>query len=254
MKVLILAGGLGTRMSEYTHSTPKPMVMLGDKPLIWHIMQQYSYYGYNDFLVALGYKGEEFKKYFLNYHIINSDFTIETNTGVINKLNKNKENWKITFVDTGINTLTGGRIRKLKKYLNEPFFCTYGDGLSNININKLLKFHKTHKKIATLTAVRPPAKFGELNFNIKNKVTKFQEKPHLNQGWINGGFFVFEKGIFDFLKGKDKMLEREPFNKLIKHNELIAFPHKGFWKACDSKRDLDYLKNKIENNNCEWIL
>ena len=217
-------------------------------------MQQYAYYGHTEFIIALGYKGEEFKKYFLNFSNLNSDFTIDIGNGDIKFHKRNTYNWKITLVDTGINTLTGGRIRKLKKYFKETFFCTYGDGVSNININNLLKFHLKHKKIATLSAVRPSAKFGEMSFDKNNKVYSFTEKPLLKQGWINGGFFVFDSKIFDFIKRKDSMLEREPFDKLIKNNQLMSFPHRGFWKACDSKRDLDYLNELIKNNVAEWLV
>tara|TARA_B100000945_G_scaffold293122_1_gene268830 strand:+ start:4658 stop:5347 length:690 start_codon:yes stop_codon:yes gene_type:complete len=224
MKVVILAGGFGTRISEYTKTIPKPMIKVGGKPIIEHIMSHYNRYGFKDFYIALGYKGEVIKKYF----------------------KKRKLKWNINFIYTGKNTMTGGRLKRLKKYINgEKFMMTYGDGVSNINIKKLLNFHNKGKKFATLTAVRPPARFGAIR--IKNKfVTYFKEKSKLDEGWINGGFFVFEPTIFKIIKGDNTYLEREPLNILSKRKQLIAYKHEGFWECMDTKRDRDRL-NKIIN-------
>ena len=228
MKVVILAGGFGTRLSEYTDSIPKPMVPIGNKPIIEHIMNIYANYGHKEFYIALGYKGEVIKNYFKNF----------------------KKDWKINLIETGSDTYTGGRLKRLKKYLSdETFLLTYGDGLSNINLKKLLKFHKKNKKIVTLTAVRPPARFGALKIK-GNKVIYFKEKSKLDEGWINGGFFVMEPKIFKFIKGDKTFLEREPLENISKKKKLIAFKHSGFWQCMDTKRDKDLLekilKNKIE--------
>ncbi len=224
MKVVILAGGFGTRISEYTKTIPKPMIKIGGKPIIEHIMSHYNRHGFKDFYIALGYKGEVIKNYF----------------------KKRKLKWNINFIYTGKNTMTGGRLKRLKKYIKgEKFMMTYGDGVSNINIKKLLNFHNKGKKFATLTAVRPPARFGAIK--IKNKfVTYFKEKSKLDEGWINGGFFVFEPTIFNIIKGDNTYLEREPLNILSKKKQLIAYKHEGFWECMDTKRDRDRL-NKIIN-------
>ena len=224
MKIIILAGGKGTRISEYTKTIPKPMIKIGGKPIIEHIMSHYNRHGFKDFYIALGYKGEVIKNYF----------------------KKRKLKWNINFIYTGKNTMTGGRLKRLKKYIKgEKFMMTYGDGVSNINIKKLLNFHNKGKKFATLTAVRPPARFGAIK--IKNKfVTYFKEKSKLDEGWINGGFFVFEPTIFNIIKGDNTYLEREPLNILSKKKQLIAYKHEGFWECMDTKRDRDRL-NKIIN-------
>lgn len=219
MKVVILAGGFGTRLSEYTDSIPKPMIPIGKKPIIEHIMETYSLYGYKEFVVALGYKGKVIKSYFKNL----------------------KKNWKIDLVDTGSETLTGGRIKRLENIIkDETFFLTYGDGLCNINIDKLLKFHKKNKKIVTVTAVRPPARFGSLTIK-KNKVIEFNEKVIKGDTWINGGYFVMEPKIFKFLKGDNEILEKKPLEKLAKISELYAYKHYGFWACMDHKIDKDRL-------------
>ena len=229
MKVVILAGGLGTRISEYTKTIPKPMIKIRNKPILHHIMNHYSSFGFKDFYIALGYKGNVIKSYFKN---------------------KKFNNWNINLVETGKNTMTGGRLKKLKKKIgNQTFMLTYGDGLSNINLKKLLKFHKKNKKIVTLTAVRPPARFGALKLK-GNKVIYFKEKSKLDEGWINGGFFIMEPKIFKFIKGDKTFLEREPLENVSKKKKLSAYKHNGFWQCMDTKRDKDLLekilKNKIE--------
>ena len=226
MKVVILAGGFGTRLSEYTKKIPKPMVKINSTPIIVHIMRHYSKYGFKQFYIAAGYKQKIIKEYFKN----------------------KKFSWKIKIVNTGQKTMTGGRLKRLKKYLkNEPFLLTYGDGLSNINIKKLVKFHKNNKAFVTLTAVRPPARFGAIKIKGK-KVTYFKEKSRLNEGWINGGFFVMEPKIFDFIKGDKTYLEREPLQKISKNNQLFAFKHEGFWQCMDTLRDKEILEKKIKKN------
>ena len=225
MKVVILAGGFGTRLSEYTKTIPKPMIEINGKPIIFHIMKLYAKYGYKDFYIALGYKGEIIKKFFKN----------------------NFFDWKINLIETGKNTMTGGRLKRLKKYIGqETFMMTYGDGVSNINLKKLLRFHNKNKKIATLTAVRPPARFGALKIEGQN-VSYFKEKSKLDEGWINGGFFVIEPEFFKFIKNDQTYLEREPLEKLTKKKQLAAFKHSGFWQCMDTKRDKDKLDKVFKN-------
>jgi glucose-1-phosphate cytidylyltransferase len=220
MKVVILAGGLGTRLSEYTHSIPKPMISINGKPIIFHIMKHFSSYGFKDFYIALGYKG-----------------------GIIKKFFKNKNyGWKVNLINTGKKTMTGGRLKRLKKYLkNETFMMTYGDGLSDVNLKKLLKFHKKNKKIVTVTAVRPPARFGALKLK-GNKVSYFKEKSRLDEGWINGGFFVMEPNFLKLIKNDRTYLEKQPLEKVTKDKQLVAYKHKRFWQCIDTKRDLDKVR------------
>jgi len=225
MKVVILAGGFGTRLSEYTKTIPKPMIKINGKPIIFHIMKLYAKYGYKDFYIALGYKGEIIKNFF----------------------KKNFFDWKINLIETGNDTMTGGRLKRLKKYIGqETFMMTYGDGVSNINLKKLLRFHNKNKKIATLTAVRPPARFGALKIKGQN-VSYFKEKSKLDEGWINGGFFVIEPEFFKFIKNDQTYLEREPLEKLTKKKQLAAFKHSGFWQCMDTKRDKDKLDKIFKN-------
>jgi glucose-1-phosphate cytidylyltransferase len=227
MNVVILAGGLGTRISGYTRSVPKPMIEICKKPLIYFIMKHYSNYGFKDFYIALGYKGHVIKKYF----------------------QKNNFGWNINLIDTGQKTMTGGRLKRLKKYLgNEPFMLTYGDGLSNVNIKKLLKFHNKNKKLVTLTAVRPPARFGVIKIT-GNKVKYFKEKSKLDEGWINGGFFVMQPKFLDYIKNDQTFLEREPMEMLTKKKQLIAFKHQDFWQCMDTKRDRDNLNTILKKKN-----
>ena len=227
MKVVILAGGLGTRISEYTKIIPKPMIRVNKKPIIYYIMKHYSNYGFKDFYIALGYKGHILKKYF----------------------EKKNFGWNINLIDTGQKTMTGGRLKRLKRYLgNEPFMLTYGDGLSNVNIKKLLTFHKKNKKLVTLTAARPPARFGAIKI-LGNKVKYFKEKSKLDEGWINGGFFVMQPEFLNYIKNDQTFLEREPMELLTKKNQLVAFKHDDFWQCMDTKRDMDNLNIILKNKN-----
>jgi glucose-1-phosphate cytidylyltransferase len=255
MKTIILAGGFGTRLAEYTNLIPKPMVEIGGHPILWHIMNIYSKYGYNDFVIALGYKGDVIKDYFLNYYALNNDFEVDLTDGSIKYINEKKKNWKVTLIDTGSNSMTGGRIKRLQEYIgNNPFMLTYGDAVSDINIKELVDFHKAHKKIGTVTSVRPTARFGELAINDENTVESFQEKPQTTQGWINGGFFVFEPEFFDFIKdGDSTILEREPLSNLSKQSDLVAFKHSGFWQSMDTVRDRTVLEELCSDKNIPWL-
>ena len=252
MKVVILAGGFGTRLSEYTESIPKPMVSIGGKPILWHIMKSYAYFGHSDFYLALGYKTEVIKEYFLNYRTLNADFTVDLGTGSLTPHQQDEVDWKVTLVDTGLNTMTGGRVKRMKSFIgNETFLLTYGDGLSDVNLEDLLKFHKNHGKLITMTAVRPAAKFGELKLN-RNLVSSFEEKPQLNEGWVNGGFFVMEPECMDLIEGDTTMLEREPLVAAAKQGDLIAYRHEGFWQCMDTKRDNDLLNKLWNTNKAPW--
>ena len=243
MKVIILAGGFGSRLGDFTELVPKPMVKIGNKPILWHIMNIYSKFGYKDFYLALGYKSEIIKNYFYNYKLHNSNLSINLKSGNISSQDEKIEDWNVNLIETGLNTMTGGRIKKMREFIgNETFMLTYGDGLSDININNLLNFHKEHKKMLTVTAVRPTARFGELNINNNSVVTKFEEKPQLYDGWINGGFFVCEPKIFDFIDNDETLFEREPLERIAKIGELKAFKHNNFWQCMDTKRDYELLK------------
>jgi glucose-1-phosphate cytidylyltransferase len=243
MKVIILAGGFGTRLSEYTETIPKPMVTVGGKPILWHIMKTYSHFNHKDFYLALGYKADVIKEYFLHYHSVNSDFTVDLASGDIEPHQIEDIDWRVTLVNTGLNTMTGGRIKRLKSFIgNEPFMLTYGDGVADINIDALLEFHKSHEKMVTLTAVRPAARFGDLEFN-GDRVSSFQEKSQLHEGWINGGFFVCEPEVFDLIDDDTQMFEREPLARVAEAGELMAYKHQGFWHCMDTKRDRDLLES-----------
>lgn len=254
MKVLILAGGLGTRLSEETDIRPKPMVEIGGKPILWHIMKIYSKYGFNDFVILLGYKGYYIKEYFMNYFLHQSDITLEIQTGKMEILNNSSEPWKVTLLDTGINTMTGARIKKAQKFIGDkPFMLTYGDGVSDINIKELVEFHKSHGKTMTMSSAQPDSRFGALNIEDDNKVTSFQEKLKGEGGWINAGFFVCEAKIFDYLtEDEDLIFEQEPVQNLAKDGELFTFKHNGFWKPMDTLRDKQLLQNMWESNKAPW--
>tara|TARA_A100001388_G_C28758290_1_gene496232 strand:- start:967 stop:1737 length:771 start_codon:yes stop_codon:yes gene_type:complete len=253
MKVVILAGGFGTRLSEETHLKPKPMVEIGDRPIIWHIMKIFSSYNINEFIICCGYKGYLIKEYFANYALHSSDVTFDITSNTIEVHKKKVEPWKITLVDTGPVTMTGGRLKRIKDFLNNgPFFMTYGDGVGNININKLLEFHKKNNKKATLTAVKPPSRFGNLGINDDNLVTKFKEKPVGEKSWINGGFFVLEPQIFDYISGDDCIWEKEPLEKLSSENELGAYKHNDFWQPMDNIRDLKLLNDLWNSDSPPW--
>jgi glucose-1-phosphate cytidylyltransferase len=252
VKVIILAGGFGTRLSEYTQSIPKPMVTIGGKPILWHIMKTYAKYGYIDFNVALGYKAELIKEYFLNYQSLNSDFTIDLESGDLTAHQKDDVNWKVTLVDTGLNSMTGGRVKRMKNFIgDETFLLTYGDGLSDIDIEALVDFHKSHGKMVTVSAVHPGARFGELDMD-GDIVTSFKEKPQITQGWINGGYFVMEPEFFDLIKDDSTILEKYPLEKAAEMGELMSYQHDGFWQCMDTKRDRDSLEELWQNNNAPW--
>ena len=255
MKVLILAGGLGSRLSEETTLKPKPMVEIGGKPILWHIMKIYSSYGYNDFVILCGYKGYMIKEYFSNYFSHMSDMTVDMTTNTITHLKNHAEPWKVTLIDTGLNTMTGGRIRRVQDYIgNEPFMLTYGDGVGDVNINELVDYHKTHGKAITMTAVQPEGRFGSLQIDKNNKVQSFQEKPKGDGSWINAGFFVCQPEVFKYIEEGDKSIfERQPLESLAKANELYTYKHHGFWKPMDTLPDRNKLENMIEFGTAPWI-
>jgi glucose-1-phosphate cytidylyltransferase len=253
MKVVILAGGFGTRLSEETDIKPKPMVEIGEYPILWHIMKTYSYFGFNDFIICLGYKGYVIKEYFANYFLHKSDVEIDIKNNKINFFNSAIEPWKISIVDTGQNTMTGGRIKRVKKYIeNKTFMLTYGDGLSNVNITELLKFHKVHNKIATVTAVQPAGRFGSLSISPEDNISSFIEKPPGDNSWINGGFFILEPEVIDFISGDDSVWEREPLDKISQMGQLVAFKHKGFWHPMDTLRDKNFLNEQWRSGKAPW--
>ncbi|HIG0354951.1 TPA: glucose-1-phosphate cytidylyltransferase [Clostridium sporogenes] len=253
MKAVILAGGFGTRITEETVLKPKPMVDIGGKPIIWHIMNIYSNYNINDFIICCGYKGYMIKEYFANYHTHMSDMTVDLHSGDIRYYNSKAEPWKITLIDTGINTMTGGRLKRVKDYIgNETFMLTYGDGVSDVNVDKLLDFHKLSGKIATVTAVQPEGRFGALNINKNGQVDTFVEKPIGDGGWINGGFFVLEPGVFNYLKDDSTVLEKEPLQNLTEESQLNAYKHEGFWKPMDTLRDKLELEKLWDNGRAPW--
>jgi glucose-1-phosphate cytidylyltransferase len=242
MKVVLLAGGLGSRLSEFTQIIPKPMIPVGGKPILWHVMNTYAKYGHTDFFVALGYKAEVIKDYFLNYRALNSDFTINLKTGEIDSHQIEKTDWSVTLVNTGESSMTGGRLKRMRKFVgDETFLLTYGDGLSDVNLDSLLSFHKKNGKMITMTAVRPSARFGELELD-GDKVKHFEEKPQMHDGWINGGFFVIEPSFFDLIEGDSTLLEREPLELAAKAGQLMAYKHDGFWQCMDTKRDHELLE------------
>lgn len=251
MKAVILAGGMGTRLSEETQIRPKPMIEIGGMPILWHIMKTYGAYGINDFVICLGYKGYMIKEYFANYFLHTSDVTIDIQKNNIEVHEVNAEPWKITLVDTGEQTMTGGRVKKIQKYIDDTFCLTYGDGLINLDINKLVQHHKNEKLISTITAVQPPGRFGSLIID-DFKVKKFQEKPKGDMNWINGGFFVFEKEIFDYIENDNTILEKDPLEKLAKDSQLNAYKHTDFWYAMDTLRDKNHLEQLWKEGKAPW--
>jgi glucose-1-phosphate cytidylyltransferase len=253
MKVLILAGGFGTRLSEETESRPKPMVEIGGYPILYHIMKIYSHYGYNDFIILLGYKGYMIKEYFANFFIHNSDVTIDLSKNHVQILNSHSENWKVTLVDTGLNTMTGGRIKRVQKYVgNETFMMTYGDGVSDININKLVDFHRNHGKYATVSAVKPAGRYGALRIGADSVVKSFLEKPLGDGSYVNGGFFVLEPEVFEYIKGDDTPWEGEPMERLTREGQLVAYKHAGFWRCMDTLRDKRELEELWNKGDAPW--
>ncbi len=254
MKVLILAGGLGSRLSEETALKPKPMVEIGSKPILWHIMKTYSYYGFNDFIILLGYKGYMVKEYFSNYYLHNSDITFDFKNNKTTYLKNKSEPWKVTLVDTGKDTMTGGRIKRVKDYIgNETFMLTYGDGVIDMNIKDSLDFHKSHGKMLTITAVQPESRFGSLVTDAHDNVIEFAEKPADSGKWINGGYFVCEPGILDYIDNDATVFENEPLQNLADTGNLISFKHTGFWKPMDTLRDKRQLDEIIKKGNAPWM-
>lgn len=255
MKVLILAGGLGSRLSEETILKPKPMVEIGGKPILWHIMKIYSHYGFNDFVILCGYKGYLIKEFFAHYFLHTSDLTIDMATNTITHHNNNAEPWKVTLVDTGVDTMTGGRIKKVKEYIgNEPFMLTYGDGVGDINIPELIEYHKSHGKAITMTSVQPEGRYGSLVLTENEQVTSFQEKPKGDGAWVNAGYFVCEPEVLDYIPDGDKIIfEKEPLEGLAKAGELFTYKHEGFWKPMDTQRDKFQLEELIDKEKAPWI-
>ena len=257
MDAVILCGGKGTRLSEETIEKPKPMVEIGGKPILWHIMKIYSHYGIKRFILALGYKGDKIKEYFFNYKFIGTDYSLKLDQeNKIKYLNNSNENdWEIVFVDTGEDTLKGGRIKRIEKYINsDVFHLTYGDGVSDVNLNELIKCHQSHNCIGTVTAVRPPSRFGELNINDDDTVISLEEKPQMGKGLINGGFFIFDKRMLSHLN-KDKNCDFEfgPLQEIASSGQLKAFKHNGFWQCMDNIRERNYLTEQIKTNNAKWV-
>ena len=252
MKTVILAGGFGTRLSEETSVLPKPMVEIGGKPILWHIMKMYSSHGYNDFVICLGYKGYIIKEFFMNYFLLHSDLHVDLENNSIEVLNNNVDPWKITLVDTGQDTMTGGRIKRIKEYVgDESFFLTYGDGVSDVDFNKLLAFHQSQKVAATLTAVQPPGRYGAFTLESE-KISSFREKPRGDSAWINGGFFVLEPEIFDYIENDSTVWEREPMEHLAHDGKLAAYKHEHYWQSMDSLRDKNVLEEIWNSGNPPW--
>ena len=254
MKTIILCGGLGTRLAEETQIKPKPMVEVGGRPMLWHIMKIYERHGLNDFVLALGYKGEVIKDYFLNYHARLSDLTVHLKDGRVEYSNPTAEDWRVSLIDTGANTMTGGRILRLKAALQSggTFMLTYGDGVSDVDISALLEFHRHHGRLATVTAVRPSARFGGMHIT-SGKVVDFKEKPQSGEGWINGGFFVFEPGVFDYLGDDTTVLEQSTLESLVRDGQLMAFEHTGYWQCMDTIRDRDTLQAAWNSGHALWM-
>ncbi|HBR15952.1 MAG TPA: glucose-1-phosphate cytidylyltransferase [Candidatus Omnitrophica bacterium] len=252
MKVVTLAGGYGTRLSEETVHKPKPMVEIGGLPILWHILKIYASAGFAEFIIALGYKGEVIKDYFLNYYYQRHDLSIDLKKGDVKVHEGGRDRWVVHCVDTGLNTGTGGRIKRLQPWLgNETFLMTYGDGVSNVDIKELLAFHRKHGKLATIMAVHPPSRFGGLEFDV-DRVTRFVEKPQIGQGWINGGYFVLEPGVFDYIDGDETMFEQEPLERLAEDNQLMAFKHPDFWQCMDTLRDVRLLEDLWKKGEAPW--
>lgn len=252
MKAVILAGGFGTRISEETHLKPKPMIEIGGRPILWHIMKQYSFYGINDFVICLGYKGYTIKEYFANYYMHMSDVTFDMRDGKRTIHSNDAEPWCVTLVDTGEDTMTGGRVHRVRDYIkNETFCLTYGDGVSDVPIDALIAYHRDHKKLATVTAVQPPGRFGRLGLN-NDKVTNFLEKPSGDGDWINGGFFILEPRVLDYIEGDATIWEREPLERISQEGNLMAYKHEGFWQPMDTLRDKILLEELWDTHKAPW--
>jgi glucose-1-phosphate cytidylyltransferase len=252
MKVAILAGGVGSRLSEETESKPKPMVEIGARPIIWHIMMQYAHFGHKDFVIALGYKGEVIKRYMIDYATLSRDLTVHLGTGALRMNEASRCDWTVDLIDTGIDTQTGGRIKRLQPAIgNETFLLTWGDGVSDVNINDLIKFHRSHGKMATLTAVRPTARFGHIELD-GCQVTEFSEKPQTREGWINGAFFVLEPEVFDYIDGDSSHFEKGPLERLAREGQLMAYQHTSFWQCMDTLREKKYLESLWQSGKAPW--
>ncbi len=255
MKIVILAGGLGTRISEESHLKPKPMIEIGGYPILWHIMKEYSYYGFDEFIICAGYKQEVIKRFFNEYYLFNSDITFDfgdQNTKMIH--NNISEPWKVTIVDTGLNTLTGGRIKRIREFVDETFMLTYGDGVCDVNIRELFEFHKEHGRLATMTAIQPGGRFGTIDIDDENMIERFAEKDKEDGGWINGGYMVLEPEVFDYIEGDKTTFEKEPLERLALEGQLKAYKHYGFWQCMDTMRDKLKLEELIENRKAPWIV
>ncbi len=256
MKTVLLAGGFGTRLSEETEIRPKPMLEIGGKPILWHIMKIYSHYGFNDFIVCCGYKAYMIKQYFVDYYLHQADLTVDLSDNSLQIHHSHAEPWKITLVDTGLNTMTGGRLKRVKDYLapDEPFLMTYGDGVADIHVDELLDFHRAQRKLATVTVVQPSGRFGAITFNAQDevKVFSFQEKPKGDSSWINGGFFVLEPKVLDYIDGDGTIWERKPLETLASEGELVAYRHDGFWRPMDTQREKRELEEMWESGNAPW--
>ena len=255
MKVVILAGGYGTRISEESHLKPKPMIEIGEKPVLWHIMKIYSHFGFQDFVICLGYKGYFIKEYFAHYFLHGSNVTFDfaNNAQAITHDMTSVEPWKVSLVDTGLNTMTAGRVKRIRPYVgDQPFMLTYGDGVADVDINALLKFHRSHGKLATVTATQPTGRFGALQMDDTGTISGFQEKPPGDSSWINAGFFIFEPGVFDYLGGDETFLEKEPLENLARDGQLVAFRHRGFWQPMDTLRDKNHLEQLWQTGKAPW--
>lgn len=255
MKVIILAGGFGTRISEESHLKPKPMIEIGGRPILWHIMKIYADYGFNDFVVCLGYKGYAIKEYFAHYFLHESNVTFDFTNGNSRTTHESTaEAWKVTLVDTGIDTMTGGRVKRVQTYIgNEPFMLTYGDGVGDINIRALVDYHQSHGKFATVTSTQPSGRFGALKFGLGDTVQSFQEKPEGDGGWINAGFFVMQPEVFDYINGDDTVLERDPLESLAHAGQLVSYRHNGFWQPMDTLRDKNHLEGLLKCGKAPWV-
>jgi glucose-1-phosphate cytidylyltransferase len=252
VKVVILAGGFGTRLSEYTETIPKPMVTVGGRPILWHIMRSYAHFGHKEFYLALGYKAEVIKEYFLHYRSLNADFTVDLSSGAVDPHQTDDTDWRVTLVHTGLESMTGGRVKRLQSFIGrEPFMLTYGDGVANVDLGALLDFHRSHGKLVTISAVHPSARFGELEM-VNQKVVAFEEKPQTGLGWVNGGYFIIQPEFFDLIEGDKTILEREPLEKAAAMGELMAYKHEGYWQCMDTKRDRDHLEELWDSGNAPW--
>jgi glucose-1-phosphate cytidylyltransferase len=253
MKTVVLCGGMGTRLSEETVLRPKPLVEIGGYPILWHILSIYSHFGFDEFVLALGYKGEEIKRYFRDYNLLNSDFTVDLATGQVSVRRPAPLGWKVHLMDTGLKTMTGGRLLRLREALKDDatFMLTYGDGVANVDVKKLVEYHKSHGKIATVTAVRPLARFGGLSME-GDRVVSFTEKPQIGEGWVNGGFFVFNRAVFDFIAEDSTILERDPMEALARSGELMTYRHTGFWQCMDTIREKSFLEELWQTGKPPW--